>query len=113
MKTKTYPSGEFIPRIEPAHDKIHELEALLGRRPSDLSDLMNIDSANEEIERLEAELDQRLPKSSKPAMALVAKEAARTLEQTLTAKPTARLSHGFKAGSGIAKLAIAIERTKR
>jgi hypothetical protein len=102
---------QFIADIDAAHRKIHELEALLGRRPSNLNEdgLYNIDTANEEIERLELELDKRLPKANRAAMALSVKQAAKQLEQTLRSQP----AHGFKTGSGMARLAAAFERNSK
>ena len=98
---RSYAKGEFIPRLEPAHDRIHELESQLGVPLSDLSELYNIDTANEEIERLEKRLEKRsfTPQPASPRL--------------LSAQPTFQREElpSYQAGTGMARLIASIKKT--
>ncbi len=96
--SRPYVKGEFIPDLDDAHARIHELDRLLGQPLSNLDKLYNIDTANEEIERLEKRVESKSAPSSqlKPA-------------PSSQSKPTSV----FKSNSGMAKLIAAIEASNK
>ena len=108
LKTqKSYKQGDFVANLDDAHNLIREMESELGDPPSDFGgNLMNIDVCNEELERL----SKRLSAGGSPTA--TAKPAAKA--SAAISRPAAqRFPNSFVSGSGISKLASAIEKTNK